>query len=86
MLLVSLVSYLAVNPAAHEFFHQDATHESHTCVVTDFAAGEGLFEAPVVVVRPEPAVVAHFFWAAPRLAPSVPAGLLPPGCGPPARA
>ena len=37
--LVLLLVVLEVCPAAHEWFHHDADHEDHDCVVTLFAHG-----------------------------------------------
>ena len=86
MALVGLLVFLSVNPEAHEYFHHDANHGSHGCVVTEFAAGGAYALAPVVAVKPAALVV----WAmaaaveADRRQPV--AFRLLPICGPPAAA
>lgn len=85
VLLVAVVMYLSVTPAAHEFFHKDADHADHECVVTAFAAGESLYTAPQIVVRPEPLVIQRVEIRAEEVAQDALRNLLPPVCGPPAR-
>src|SRR5476649_2383217 len=58
-LLVGLLVFLSVNPEAHEYFHHDANHGSHGCVVTEFAAGGAYALTPMVVVKP----AAQAVWA-----------------------
>lgn len=48
--LVVLLAVLAVCPAAHEWFHHDADHEDHECVVTLFAHGVTASLAAVALV------------------------------------
>jgi hypothetical protein len=85
VLLIGLVSYLTASPQAHEFFHHDAGHEEHQCVVTSFAAGEGLFLAPQIELRPTAVVVEWVHFASTEVLRDKVANLLPPVCGPPAR-
>ena len=83
--LVLMLDVLAVCPKAHEFFHHDADHEDHECVVTHFLHGSTtpLDNAPLVVQPvPRSSDKSHDFAA--LIAPASPAYLLPPGCGPPA--
>ncbi len=84
VLLIATVMYLSASPEAHEFFHHDANHEDHECVVTAFAAGEAFYVAPQIVVQPTTVVVERVELAAVGIAGETPAGLLPPVCGPPA--
>jgi hypothetical protein len=83
ILLIGLVSYLASNPEAHEYFHPDAGHENHECVITAFAAGEGFQLQLVIVVQPRLAEE----WARPldkvQRAPERTDYALLPICGPP---
>lgn len=51
--LVIALAALSVSPQAHGFFHNAEADADHECVITDFAAGEGFFLAPLVVLRPE---------------------------------
>jgi len=86
MLLVGLLAYLSANPEAHERFHHDAGHSDHHCVVTEFAAGEAFYIAPVLTLRPTLAVL---FETAPAEAEDFlrepVAYVLQPICGPPGR-
>jgi hypothetical protein len=84
-LLIGLVSYLTVNPAAHEFFHSDADHADHECVVTAFAAGEALYLAPQIGVRPTVVAVQRVHFVAGEVLRDASARILPPVCGPPVR-
>lgn len=83
--LIGLVSYLTVNPEAHEFFHHDSDHADHQCVVTAFAAGEGLCSAPPVDVQPVAVVVGRSDVVAVEILRQALASRLPPVCGPPVR-
>ena len=83
ILLVGLVSYLAVNPTAHEFFHPDAGDTDHECVVTAFAASEGLFVPPQLDLRPASEVVRQIHLIAVEVQHDPLSRLLPPVCGPP---
>ena len=85
VLLIAVVMYLSANPEAHEFFHKDADHADHECVVTAFAAGEGLFTAPQIVVQPESLAIQRMDVVAKEVAQEALRNLLPPVCGPPAR-
>lgn len=85
VLLVAFVSYLSVNPRAHEYFHKDAGHEDHECVVTAFAAGEGLYLAPEIELRPATVVVQWVHFVAGEIIRESSEGFLPPVCGPPVR-
>jgi hypothetical protein len=85
VLLVCVLSYLTVNPEAHEFFHPDADHAEHQCAVTAFAAGEGLYLAPHIEVRPMPVVAQSVHFEAREARRESLAYLLPPVCGPPVR-
>jgi len=84
-LLVAVLSYLTVNPEAHEFFHPDADHADHQCAVTAFAAGEGLYLAPQIEMRPTAVVVERVHFVAGEVRRDSTAFILPPVCGPPAR-
>jgi hypothetical protein len=86
VLLIGLVSYLTVNPKAHEFFHHDSGHDDHECVVTAFAAGEGFYLAPQIEVRPTAFVVQTVQVVAREIVRDAFAGCLPPACGPPVEA
>ena len=84
ILLLGGLCYLAANPEAHERLHAAAGHEDHQCAVTAFAAGEGLYLAPVIEVRPRAALVEAVLPIAPLEAlREAPAYLLLPICGPP---
>ncbi|HTZ19970.1 MAG TPA: hypothetical protein VMC06_03735 [Opitutaceae bacterium] len=85
VLLIAFISYLAVNPRAHEFFHHDADHPDHECVVTAFAAGEGLYLAPAIELWPTAVVVQRVHFGAGEVLRDAFARLLPPACGPPVR-
>jgi hypothetical protein len=84
VLLVGVLGYLSVNPQAHEFFHHGAGQGDHECVVTAFAAGEGLYVAPQVVPRPDRLVVERVAVIAREISRQSPDDRLPPACGPPA--
>jgi hypothetical protein len=84
--LVGLLIYLSADPEAHEQFHRDADQGDHACVVTAFAAGEAYYVAPVIEVRPQAVPVVHVAAAARSRPLESPRFLLPPACGPPARA
>jgi len=83
MLLVGLLAYLGANPEAHEFFHKNSDQADHQCVVTHFAAGEGLYLSPQVVVAPKALAVQRVL--VPRREVTVESfdDFLPPACGPP---
>jgi hypothetical protein len=85
VLLIGLVAYLASSPEAHEFFHPDAGHEDHECVVTSFAAGEGLYLAPQIDLQPATVVVQWVHFEAVEVLRNSSVCLLPPVCGPPVR-
>lgn len=85
VLLIAVVVCLSVSPEAHEFFHKDAGHADHECVVTAFASGDGLYSAPQIVVRPESLAIQRVEVAAKEIAHEALRNLLPPVCGPPAR-
>ena len=85
VLLIGVLAYLAADPAAHERLHPDAGHEDHECVVTTFAAGEALYVAPQIVVRPMPVVVGRVEVAVQTVVLETTHDLLPPACGPPVR-
>jgi small-conductance mechanosensitive channel len=84
ILLVMLLTYLSVDPEAHERFHHDADGPDHHCVITAFAAGEALILTAVLTVRPVVTSFVQEHWpvsSAPRRA--VDLGPVPI-CGPPA--
>jgi hypothetical protein len=85
ILLVGLLAYLSADPAAHERFHHDADKADHHCVITEFAAGEALYLAPTIEVRPTLAVLWESAAAAPPEIFRPPVDyILRPICGPPA--
>jgi hypothetical protein len=83
VLLVVTLAWLTVSPGAHEFFHHDSDHADHQCVVTTFAAGEGLYLVPQIEMRPASIVLqmVHIEIGGARRGSF--ACLLPPVCGPP---
>ena len=85
VLLIMAVMYLSASPESHETFHKDADHGDHECVITAFSAGEGLYTAPQIVVRPEVVVIQRVEVTAKEVAQEALRNLLPPVCGPPAR-
>jgi len=64
ILLVVLLTYLSVDPEAHEHFHHDADGPNHHCVITAFAAGEAWVLAGSLVVRPVIAEFSQVQWQA----------------------
>lgn len=54
--MVAVLVWLSADPEAHEYFHRDAGHGEHHCVITSFAIGEGYFLAPKIAARPAVAV------------------------------
>lgn len=83
ILFVGLLAYLSTNPEAHEFFHSDSDHADHQCVVTEFAAGEGLYLAPEIVFQPTAITVQCGHFSAREIRLELFDDLLPPVCGPP---
>ena len=83
VLIVGLLAYLAADPEANERFHPCAGHCDHECVVTEFAAGEGLYTVPVIQVKPVAAVVQRVHFQAREPVAESPGFLLLPICGPP---
>ena len=83
VLLVGLLGYLSADPEAHEYFHPCSGHCDHECVVTSFAAGEGLFTVPLIGVKPIAAIVQRVHLQARESALESPEFLLLPICGPP---
>jgi hypothetical protein len=86
VLLVGLLGFLAADPEAHEFFHTDAGQCDHECVVTAFAAGEGLSVVPPIEIRPTSVVVQRVHFEARESLVESPGYLLLPICGPPSAA
>ena len=84
--VVTLLAYLAADPAAHEFFHHDADQAGHACVVTVFAHGEGLYVPPRVVPRPDRRMIAGILAPAAPAPAQAAARRLQPSRGPPAAA
>lgn len=84
--LILLLGILAVDPGVHEFFHKEAGHLGHDCVVTDFAAGDGVFLAPVIDLRPRSIATVTVNLPARGVWRSRGELRLPPACGPPAGA
>jgi len=60
--LVVLLTYLSVDPEAHEHFHHDADGANHHCIITAFAAGEAWVLAGGLVVHPAIAVFSQVQW------------------------
>ena len=89
-----------VDSAAHAACSHGHAHHTHTpapapapdscdddsgCIVNLFAqGGSGLVAAPALLPAPRLADLGTFLSASDFCAPSAPAYLLPPGCGPPA--
>jgi hypothetical protein len=87
ILLVGLLVWLSADPEAHERFHPDAGKEDHHCVVTEFAAGEAYYLAPVIELRPTEALLYEVARSAPKEVLREPvAYVLLPTCGPPSLA
>jgi hypothetical protein len=48
--LVLALGALAVIPSLHQRLHSDSDHRDHSCVVTEFAAGQLSWEETVLVI------------------------------------
>jgi len=86
VLLVGVLIYLSADPEAHGRLHPDADHCDHTCVLTAFAAGEGLYIVPRLEVRPAESVVRRVHFQTQESLRNSPDFLLLPICGPPSPA
>jgi hypothetical protein len=86
ILLVALLTYLSVDPEAHERIHHDADGPDHHCVITTYTAGEALFVAPLPLVRPETRIFGYVPWQAQESLRAAVDWVLLPSCGPPAAA
>jgi len=81
--IVAVLVWLSADPEAHEYFHHDAGHEEHHCVITSFAIGEGFYLAPKIAARPAAAVFAAVHLDAGETLREPVAYFLLPICGPP---